>query len=196
MLRLDHVGRNIAIILSGGQSVRMGTPKALLKASAKHSFLAQLAARARQAGLEVLVVTGAHAKQLALAHPELEQVVNQRWRLGQWSSVRAGLRAALRRRATRVLLQPVDAPDVKVSTWRKVLAAKGVACAAWRGTPGHPVGLDAASARAALRTKAHSLAEALALLGVEHVEVTDAAVLENINAPSDMKSARRTPKRK
>jgi len=187
MLRTAIVIRDIAIILAAGESKRMGQPKALLPARSGHTFLSQLAERCRAAGLVPMVVTGAHAAEIKAAHPKLWQVVNRQWRKGQLSSVLCGLRGAAL--AHRIVIHPVDAPDVKVTTFKKLARSKApAAAAAFRGKQGHPVALDGTSARALLRTKSKTLADALEELGVELVPVTDSAVLENIN---DAKGLRR-----
>ncbi len=186
MLRSTPVIRDIAIILAAGESKRMGQPKALLPARAGHTFLSQLAERCRAAGLVPMIVTGAHAAEIKAAHPKLWQVVNRQWRKGQLSSVMCGLRASAL--ARRIVVHPVDAPDVKVATFRKLAKSKApVAAAAAGRKQGHPIALDGASARALLRTKKKTLADALDELGVELVPVSDKAVLENINDAKALK---------
>lgn len=181
--------RDIAIILAAGESTRMGQPKALLPAAFGQTFLSQIAERCRKAGLLALVVTGAHAKEIRAAHPKIWQVVNRDWKKGQLSSVLTGLRAAAL--ARRVVIQPVDAPFVLATTYRKVARSGGpVACAAYRGKAGHPVAVDAATARTLLKTREKTLAAALDKLGIEHVKVNDPAVLENINERKQLKKQR------
>lgn len=174
------MARKVLIVLAAGASARMGTPKALLPARGGRTFLGQIAHRARMAGLDVLVVTGAHAKEIALAHPELTQLVNRGWRSGQWSSVKTGLKAV----RGRVLIQPVDAPNVSARTFAKLAAVRArAAFVAYRGEPGHPVMVDAA---ACLRARAKTLAEALNALGAVAVATRDRHVLDNINSPRDL----------
>jgi molybdenum cofactor cytidylyltransferase len=190
MLRKPAVPRDIAIILAAGESKRMGQVKALLPARNGQTFLSQLADRCRKAGLMPLVVTGAHAAEIKRAHPKLWQVVNRGWRKGQYSSVLAGLRAAAM--ARRVLIHPVDAPDVTAATFKKLARTKApAACASFGGKSGHPVSLDGATARLVLKAKAKTLEQALEKLGVERVRVSDRAVLENINDPRGLKSRSR-----
>jgi len=157
----------------------MGRPKALLPLG-RTTFLGQIAARATRAGLEVLVVTGAHAREIAAAHPELTQVVNRRWRSGQWSSVKAGLKAA---RVAVALIQPVDAPHVKAATYAALAGARPPAFATYGGEPGHPVLVDV---RRCLGAKARTLAEALERLRARPLSTNDRGVLDNINTPRDL----------
>jgi CTP:molybdopterin cytidylyltransferase MocA len=178
--------RDIAIILAAGESRRMGQVKALLRARAGHTFVSQLAERCRKAGLMPLVITGAHAPEIKAAYPKLWQVVNRQWRKGQLSSVLTGLRASAL--AHRIVIQPVDAPDVSVATLKKLARAKApAAAAAYRGKQGHPVSVDGITARALLKTRAKTLEQALEEIEVELVPVKDGAVLENINDPKALK---------
>jgi CTP:molybdopterin cytidylyltransferase MocA len=176
--------RVVLIVLAAGESRRMGRPKALLPAG-RTTFLGQIAQRAHRAGLDVLVVTGAHAREIALAHPELTQVVNRRWRSGQWSSVKIGLRAA---KADRVLIQPVDAPHVRADTYARLARARPPAFAAFGEEPGHPVLVDRA---ACLRSRAKTLAQALEALEAVAVPTKDRAVLQNLNTPRDLGATER-----
>ena len=181
--------RNIAVILAAGESKRMGQPKALIPTRAGQTFLSQLCDRCRKAGLVPLVVTGAHADEIKAAYPTLWQVVNRRWKKGQLSSVLTGLRACSL--ARRVVIHPVDAPDVSAATFKKLAKAKApAAAAAFRGRQGHPVALDGALVRKLLKTREKTLAAALEELDVQLVPVTDPKVLENINDPKALKKQR------
>ena len=167
----------------------MGQPKALVRTPAGDTFLAHLARCFEQAGARVLYVAGAEAAAVQAAHPGLECVENLSWESGQWSSVRAGLGAALALGPERVLVQPVDAPLVQATTVRRVLEAltrAGCVVATFRGAPGHPVGLTSPAARAVLDdTASRSLAEALARLEPVALDTDDAGVGGNINSPAD-----------
>lgn len=181
--------RDIAIILAAGESKRMGQPKALLPARGGHTFLSQLADRCRKAGLIPLVVTGAHAAEIKQAHPKLWQVVNRQWRKGQLSSVMTGLRASAL--AQRVVIHPVDAPDVSVGTFKRLARTRApAAAAAFGGKQGHPVSVDGATARMLLKTRAKTLDDALQDFGLALVPVKDRAVLENINEAKALKKRR------
>jgi len=83
------------VILSGGSSSRMGSPKALLPYQGR-AFLDHLLDVTRHPKIGVRrVVLGAHAEPIARAI-ELdadEIVVNEQWEKGQLSSIHAGLRS-------------------------------------------------------------------------------------------------------
>jgi molybdenum cofactor cytidylyltransferase len=176
----------IAIILAAGESRRMGSPKALLPFAPGLTFAARLAATFAEAGAPALLVVGAQREEILAAHPGLPAVVNARWEAGQLSSVRVGLRAALAQGAQRLLIHPVDAPGIRPSTARKLLAALALHPAVvpgFDGAPGHPLGLTAAGARRVLASRASSLAGAVAPLAPWPVPVRDRAVLDNFNTP-------------
>lgn len=68
---------------------------------------------------------------------------NPRWQSGQITSVHAGLRAARRLGATRVVIGLADQPSVTAAAWRAVAAADHpISVATYEGRRGNPVGLD------------------------------------------------------
>src|SRR5208337_4916763 len=86
-----------AVILSGGSSSRMGSPKALLPYQGR-PFLEHLLEVTRHPKIGVRrVVLGAHAEPIARAvalHPD-EIVINEEWEKGQLSSLHAAMRSSL-----------------------------------------------------------------------------------------------------
>lgn len=110
-----------AVILAGGQSARMGQPKAGLRlADGGLTFAAAIVASLQAAGLaEVIVVAGAHPEAVAAAVqglPGVRVVLNPRWPAGQLSSLVAGLDAADTPDLEALLVTLVDIPRVRVDT--------------------------------------------------------------------------------
>lgn len=181
----------IAVILSAGASARMGQPKALL-CLARRTFLGELARTFQKAGCEPLVVTGPHGRAIRARHPELSYVTNRRWKAGMFSSVRVGLRAALAKDATAVLIHPVDAPRIRMSTVRALLRrlpGAGAILPTYLGQPGHPVVLTSEAARKLLAHRAPHLQAALERLTARQLPVNDPAVVENLNTPEEFRRA-------
>jgi molybdenum cofactor cytidylyltransferase len=82
-----------AIVLTGGKSERMGSPKALLRFKGR-TFLEHILAAIRDAGIEqTAIVVGHHRDEIAGAFPGLPLVFNPDYEQGMSTSVKAGVRA-------------------------------------------------------------------------------------------------------
>lgn len=167
----------------------MGRPKATLPFGPRVSFLEHLAALYRRAGILPLAVLGSRGREIAQRYRSIGFVFNRRWRHGQFSSVRTGLRAALRQGADWIFVHPVDMPLVRARTLRKLsrhlLAVDQAVIPTYRGKPGHPVLLSAWSSRKILRMRVTHLAAALSHLQTRRVAVNDPGSQVNINLPAD-----------
>jgi molybdenum cofactor cytidylyltransferase len=139
-----------AVILSGGASSRMGSPKALLPYQGRR-FLEHLLEVTTHPKIGVRrVVLGAHAEPIVKAitlMPE-EVVVNEEWKKGQLSSIQAGLRS-LPGGTDGMMLCLVDQPlisaglvDGLIEHFYETRAA--VVLPVFEGRRGHPVIFSAA----------------------------------------------------
>jgi molybdenum cofactor cytidylyltransferase len=201
-----------AIVLSGGDSSRMGRAKALLEIAGE-TFLARVVRTLRAGGADdVVVVTGAHDAAIvrALLSDEIRVgpvrvVRNPTPERGQLSSLVTGLDVVDRPGVAAVLVTLVDVPLVRPATVAALLAA-------WRSSRapvvrprfekrhGHPVVFDRAvfdELRAApldegARTVVHRLGRA-----VIAVDTDDEGVCLDIDTPEDYASlvARFEPRR-
>jgi CTP:molybdopterin cytidylyltransferase MocA len=188
-------GPDVAVLLAGGASSRMGRPKALLRGPGGQTFLGRLVATLRAGGCEgVIVVAGRHVAEIAEELPKDALLVrNAAWERGQLSSAQAGLRAALGCRPGRIVLHLVDQPLVRPDDVRRVLrglarADLAVACCA--GEPGHPVALAPAVAARVVRSRARTLRDALERSARRQAVVRgcSAGCVRGANTPAELRA--------
>jgi molybdenum cofactor cytidylyltransferase len=136
-----------AVILSGGESSRMGSPKALIPYRGK-AFLEHLLEATRHPKLDpVLVVLGPHADQIRkeIALDPSNVVLNPDWKQGQLSSIQAALRHLATRGATEgIMLFLVDHPLISAALVDQLIAGfyrsgNAIVLPVFHGKRGHPV---------------------------------------------------------
>jgi molybdenum cofactor cytidylyltransferase len=138
--------RVAAIVLSGGQSRRMGFPKALLPI-AGHTFAQHIIAALGESRVaSIYLVVGADAERICseIDVTPARVVVNERWELGQLSSLQAGLRALPPEGCDAVLMALVDHPLIDPTVVDAVIAAfeataRPIVIPVHDGRRGHPV---------------------------------------------------------
>lgn len=179
-------------ITAAGASSRMGGLKALLPWNGR-PLLEHMIASSRRAGLErIVVVTGAGREQIepVAAGLGVDRIHNAEHAAGRFSSVRLAARWAAGRP---LLLWPVDCPAVGASTLGRLAHAallhpEASIVPLHGGHGGHPVVLPAAVvATLAAAEGDGNLRDAVrrAPGGRVMVEVSDSAVLDNLNTPHD-----------
>jgi molybdenum cofactor cytidylyltransferase len=138
-------------ILAGGESRRMGSPKALLPYR-KKTFLEHLIEITRHARVGATkIVVGAHAPEIAASSPSWSEsiVVNENWQQGQLSSIQAAIRSLLPGATGGLILCPVDHPMISAELVARLIdefdsTGKLIVLPAYRGRRGHPVIFGAA----------------------------------------------------
>lgn len=135
------------VILSAGESSRMGQPKALLPIGGQ-TFIEKIVGALREAGLEnIIVILGhdAEAMRQKIAHLPVTILVNPDYRKGQLSSLRVAIRHLLANDSCSGLLvhlvdHPyIDAPLVNLLIQRFEDSGKLIAVPRFHGKRGHPV---------------------------------------------------------
>ena len=134
-----------AILLAAGESQRMGTPKPLL-AWRGATLIEYQIAQLREAGVgDVIAVLGHRSEDILplVSAAGARPVVNENYREGRASSVRAG--AAVAERAETIVVLSVDQPRPAAVTRRLLTEhTSGVTVPSHGGHRGHPVILDGA----------------------------------------------------
>jgi molybdenum cofactor cytidylyltransferase len=136
----------VALILAAGQSSRMGRDKALLQYQGG-TFLQIIMQNLREAGVDrAVVVLGHHAAEIqqTIDLDRAQVVVNENYRLGQTSSLQAGLKALDLPATDGILLCLVDHPAVSADLMRRILLAHResgapVVVPVYKGQRGHPI---------------------------------------------------------
>jgi len=181
------------LILAAGESSRMGTDKALLTYRGR-TFLETLFATLREAGLErIAVVLGHHAEEIrrAVNLQEAQVVTNPDYRLGQTSSLQAGLRALGIADLEGIVLCLVDHPAISVEVIRTLLKSfqqtgAPLVVPTFGGRRGHPVLIARSLFKELLSLGPESGANTVTRKHREvtqFVEVEDSGILLDIDDP-------------
>ncbi len=187
-----------AVILSGGASSRMGSPKALLAYQGR-PFLEHLLEVATHPQIGVRrVVLGADAEPIAKAiHLKADEIViNAEWEKGQLTSIQAALRS-LPSRTDGILLCLIDHPLISGSLIEELVeqfykSGKPIVLPVYEGRRGHPL-IFAASLydellRAPLETGARAVVWAHSR-EVEEVRTNEEGCVLNLNDPETLNQA-------
>ncbi len=191
------------VILSAGESKRMGFPKALLKLG-ESTLLARQHELLNASGCDpVIAVVGCKAEDIISAHHLLpvKWVKNDLWPKGQFSSVAAGISEAISEDSSGVVLFPVDVIGVGVNTIQAILDAASrmpdidAIIPTCNGKGGHPVYL---SKKFCKNLIALDLDDENSRLDVQlsrcetkfRIETKDAAILKNVNTPEELSSSK------
>jgi len=178
-----------AILLAAGLGSRMGGAKLAMRLG-DVPVLARTLASVRQAGLPLLLVTGAHADAVRAVAGDLPMVHAEAHAQGMAESLKAGLRAAPSEWSAALVVLG-DMPFVRPDTLRAladVLAAGAPAAApVSQGRRGNPAGFARAVWPRLLALEGDAGARALlGQMAVVDVEVDDPGVHRDIDRPEDL----------
>lgn len=137
----------VAVVLSAGESSRMGRPKALLPIDGE-TFIERIVGALRQAHIgKVIVILGHNAGELKakMSHLPVEILINEDYKSGQLSSLQVAVRYLRSDPACDGMLvhlvdHPYLAPALVAEMVRRFDAAKQlIVVPKFRGKRGHPV---------------------------------------------------------
>jgi molybdenum cofactor cytidylyltransferase len=188
-----------AAILSGGESRRMGSPKALIlyRGTTFAGHLLNVVKHPRVGIIRVVLGAGADKIRERLQLDPGVVVLNPDWPSGQLSSIQAAVRSLPKDQTAGLVLCPVDHPIVSAELVAKLIAefdstGKPIVLPTYRGRRGHPVifraslydELLAASAEVGARQVvwAHQT-------DVVEVPTEEKGIVLNLNDPETLKHA-------
>lgn len=182
------------IILAAGLSSRAGLYKMAVKLGNRH-----LIERTVEGMLGIctrIIVVGGHRierlKPLVSGYPEVRVVNNRNYRLGMFSSVKAGIRYAT---GELIFLTPGDCPFIKKTTYQKLIDAamkgEGLLIPVYNGRCGHPVLINGKFREDLLKEPVDStLRDFIHRKGYHCVMVEDEGILVDIDTPKDIEKTK------
>jgi CTP:molybdopterin cytidylyltransferase MocA len=199
------------VLLAAGRSARLGRPKGLVVVDGRAWLERQLAAFAACGGRRAVVVLGHARDEYAATLPWIASALTDEARVesvsvsaltnddpdrGPFSSLQIGVAALLRSdpSLTAAFVLPIDVPPPDARVWRalaeRIDGDVDAVVPVFDGRGGHPVLCAAALLRDVVATPCDAAdarldAKLRACARVDRVDVDDARVAMNLNAPED-----------
>lgn len=191
---MEPLSNTSAIILSAGNSERMGEHKALLKFDSERTFIQKITETYLLAGIDqIIVVVNAELFNLInknnLALPEkLLLIVNNKPELGRFYSLQTGIKEV--KSGNYTFFQNIDNPLTSEKLLRELYSSKeeaDVLIPVFRTISGHPVLISPVVTAEILIASDPDLRidQFLKRFKVLKIRTTDHAVEANINSPED-----------
>ena len=203
------------ILLCGGKSVRMGSPKGLLEISGSLLFLEHIKQFQKAGGKKVVLVLGYHIEKYMdnicwtndfnddkwIEHDGINIAIvrNQNPHHGQFSSIICAFKRLIQDDFPGAFIMPVDMLPPKKNTWKALInsmyASINVCIPSRKGSGGHPVLLSDAYIRKLLKIPTispdarldHEI-KLLAADSIKYVETLDKRITGNVNTLPEFKS--------
>jgi molybdenum cofactor cytidylyltransferase len=188
-----NAGSLFAVVLAAGESRRFGSQKQLVRIAGRPLLHTTVTRASEVTGSSLIVVLGCGAAELGalLKHSPGSIVINQEWREGLSSSIRAGI-ARLPLTCTGAMLLLADQPLVSADdlrrlagTWRK--QPQYIAAALYSGTTGVPAIFPRNLFQALLQLRGDTGARALLRRNTDRVvRVPMPSAAIDIDTPEDL----------
>ena len=182
------------VVLAAGLSTRMGQHKMALPLGDK-TVIEKSIEGMYEVVRRVLVVVGwqgGRIREALAAYDKVAFVVNEDFRSGMFSSVKAGMAQV---RAPHFFLLPGDCPFVGAGVYRQMLAAEGeILIPTYEGRKGHPVLFNARLIPEILgQPDKATLRDYIEAKTYVTVEVKDKGILLDVDTPEEYAAARARP---
>ena len=188
-----NAGSLFAVVLAAGESRRFGSQKQLVRIAGRPLLHTAVTRASEVTGSSLIVVLGCGAAELGalLKHSPGSIVINQEWREGLSSSIRAGI-ARLPATCSGAMLLLADQPLVSADdlrrlagTWRK--QPQYIAAALYSGTTGVPAIFPRSLFQELLELRGDTGARALLRRHADRVvRVPMASAAIDIDTPEDL----------
>jgi len=183
-----------ALILSAGNSERMGKHKALLKFDADRTFIQKITETFILSGIEqVVIVVNSELLELikesnCILSEKVQLIVNEKPELGRFYSLQTGVKHL--KPGNSCFFQNIDNPFTSETLLREMILHKNeadVIMPTFQNESGHPVLISPSVIEEIFKVQDYELRIDLFLkrFEIKKIETSDPNILVNINSPED-----------